>query len=292
METRLGNSGGTAHTLLNPPPVWSRVRAQLGRGIYLVSVFAFLLPFVTVRSCESSTTTEYSGFQLIGRDGGWILLFPICLALALFGLSFLRPRGNPILQGFLKSWKAFGSSVAGAIVLFFPSLQFLFDTVTPKIGQYVSGACWGLVYIATLTIAVKAVLDVRRTPTSSPGRYGGFILLHILHYVVGLAIGVLVLIASVGWIRSSSTAADTYVPLYALSIPTLLGLYFGLQGLKNKERWSLIWGTVLSSLLLVGGILSSLFLAQSDDWFRLAVTTSISGFLAIVLWDSVGGLKG
>jgi cytochrome c oxidase subunit IV len=115
---------------------------------------------------------------------------------------------------------------------------------------------------------------------------------------VGVAIGSLVLIASVGCVGSGSTAAklsnfeQTCIPLYALSIPALLGLYFGLQGLKNKERWSLIWGTVLSCLLLAGAVLSSLYLAQSHAWFRLAVTTSISGFLAIVLGDSLVTLKG
>jgi hypothetical protein len=272
---------------------WSRVRNHVWRAIYLLGVLAFLLPFVTVKGCDSGEVTYYRGFELIAEDfknGGWAFLVPICLGLAFFALSFLRRQRGQILQGFFKGWRVLFASVAALIVLIGPIFHFFFDDVTPRIGYIVGGTCWSLVYLASFIGVCVQFWRLTRSRASPPCVTGwGTVLLRALHYLLAVGIFYFVVVEELLAYRAYGASGDLLFVLVLLfiSIPVFLLLHFAAEGIRMMERWALVWGGLLSFCLLAAGIVSSVIAVRTDGAIWLALLLPVTCFVAVVLAGSL-----
>jgi hypothetical protein len=273
---------------------WLRVRNHVWRAVYLLGVLAFLLPFATVKGCGSGEVTDYRGFELITKEftnAGWVFLLPICVGLAFFGLSFVRRRRyGQILLGFLKGWRAVFASIAAFAVLFFPFITFLFDEVRPRIGYFLGGTCWSLVYLGSLVGAFIHLWKVGRSRASpAGGRSWGIVLLRVMHYLLAgyVIVHPLVYLVAVGdasWIPAGLVMLSAVVSLS-------LVLHFAAEGIGARERWALVWGAFLSFCLLVGCIVVCAYAIKDKALIKLMMGAAIACFAAVVFAGSLSTLR-
>jgi hypothetical protein len=270
------------------PEQRSTAKDRTWRAAYLLGVFAFLLPFVSVKGCDSSDFVEYRGHQLMGEDGGWLFIVPICIGLALFAVSFVKRRVGPTLEGFLKSWKTLLAAAAAGIVMFCPSYLFFFDTVRPKIGQLLGGACWSGVYLVSMIVAFRHVYRARRAPAAlGSGKPGGFFMLRVFQYLLGLLVLVVPFAPLILEEHSYDYLGLAVVGVCLFSIPVVLVLYSAVQGLGTGDRWAVMWSFLLSLIILAGGAVSTVLAIRETDLWLLAVTLPVSclaaaGFLSAI----------
>ena len=114
-----------------------KYRNHILRTLKLICLFSFVLPFISVRSCNSINFTDYTGIQMIQECPDDMVIFHIIaigIWIVLLGLSFVTVQFNDILRGYLNSGKALLSLIAGCMVVFTAILQFVFDTVIPRTG--------------------------------------------------------------------------------------------------------------------------------------------------------------
>jgi len=279
---------------------WAKTSAHVWRAIYLIGVLSFLLPFVTVKGCASSEVSTYRGYELIGkdfqefRDFGWYFLLPICIGLAFWGLSFVPRRGGELLQGFMKSWRLLFSSTSFCVVFLFTFLKFLFDTVNPLAGWYLGVTCWSLVWIAAFAAVITHIYRMTSASSPSPSAVPRrSLLLRVEHYLLAL-FAVAYPISS--FIKVYGTAGWgelpwTLISLWLFSMPAVFVLYFAAHGLKNDERWAVVWSASISFLLLILGIVSSACAVTSNNVPWLLVILPASCLVAIALASALSALR-
>lgn len=260
---------------------WSHVKDHVWRGLYLLGVLSFLLPFVTVKGCGSSEITDYRGFQLITDDfagGGWCFLLPICIGLTFFGLSFVGRRGGRILQGFFKGWRAVFSSLAAVTVLLFTFLIFIFSTVHVRIGWILCAVSWSLVYLRDMLSGFAHLRELNRSRAlPACGTSWQIVLLSIMHYLLVLEAFACPVIWTANW--DAEALPWLAGGLLFFSVPIFLVLQFAAEGISTGERWAIVWSALLSSLILTGGIAGIVYAAKDSAPYRvlLAVPAAILG---------------
>jgi len=155
----------------------------------VLSLVAFALPFATVKGCHSDKVEEYTGFELLGRTGSEGLFLVILIAVALFGLSFVRPRATVIGRGVVQALKAIACACAGFFALMSTGLMFLFDKVAERGGLLLAVFCWWVLYALSLGLAFHHLAEARGRPARRPCvvGYGIGVLLPLLHlWMLGL----------------------------------------------------------------------------------------------------------
>ena len=236
--------------------LWAKARRHFWRGIYLLAVVSFFLPFVTVEGCESSEVTDYYGFQLLRRPHGWVFLFPMCLGLVFFGLSFIRRKVSQNLGGFLKASKCIVSSANASITVALLEFFFLFDTVHWRMGRVLNTVCWGLVYAASLVGGLRTYRVVRLAPEPgvAPTKSKGILSLRLFYYLVAVLALVVPLadFALSDYKLTDILWASISLCLYAT--PGFLLLYFLAEGIKMRERWAVVSGVAILAVVAVVGL--------------------------------------
>ena len=134
-------------TSQNLASLWRRVRPKVRRALCLLFIFSFLLPYVDVKGCTTKTTGTYYGYDLIQGESAVLYLVAIGIFLLLLVLSFLVKEGSASFNAFAASWRAMAAATAGVIVLLFPDLDFLFDTVFMGPGQLIGVVTAALLFI-------------------------------------------------------------------------------------------------------------------------------------------------
>ena len=263
--------------------LWRKVNSHVWRFMYLVSVLAFFLPFLSVKGCRKSEYTEYSGFELASEHP--LFFLPVGTGLLFFILSFRGRHGSLRLRGFLQSGKTFLALLAGLTVVALPSFAYLFDDVYPGVGQLLSAACWGLVYISSLIGALAHLFETGLPQTIPRTEYRRhvFLLLMANYFLAGL-----VTISPFILVFFQNMVMRFFLFIWASSaVALLLLLYFVIEGLKMGERWTSIWCIFISLLFLTGGVSSSYLLIQANTLLWLMISIPISLAVAIVFLKSV-----
>ena len=279
-------------------------RHNLWRGLYLLTLFAFLLPFVAVKGCaKGSPTVVYRGYQLITDPhrsdfiSSSCYIVAISLALLFLSLSFVRRPSGEILQGFLRSGKAFLSAMAGCIVLLVPTGQFLFDKVEARAGQVLACAAWGLVFGGCVVGAARSALTVRHLDSCAvPKPPGIFQMLGLLQYVFAVLFWVAAFSGSACCLFDKLPRYDAAVEVFLLaslfSLSASLAVHFVALGLRYGQRWAAIWCASTSLFLAVVGVLASVgYCAGEYGWVVPLVTLPLTAFLAVVGFRALAIVK-
>ncbi|MHC4550910.1 MAG: hypothetical protein ACYTEZ_19315 [Planctomycetota bacterium] len=143
-------------------PPTRRPRQAVNRTLYVLSLVALLLPFASVRGCSSDEVKEYTGVELLGQPGGEFLVLAIVIALALLGLSFVRPAASAAARGLRQAGKALLCALAGLCVIIATGLASLFDRLTERSGLLLCLGCWGALYLLSLGRAFEHLAATRR----------------------------------------------------------------------------------------------------------------------------------
>ncbi len=218
-----------------------RDQRPLASGVTaLIGLAAFFLPFLSVKGCKSEEIEELRGYEIIVREDGWPYWIAIGIALAVFAVGLLRFREEAEARGFGGAGTALLAGIAGAIVIAYPSLQFLFDTVESRVGHTIASLSWVAVFFISASGAVSAFLAIRNADL--PGRpvpilpKRWFIAVW-LPAVVSLGVPLLALL--------DDDKPEAFVRAAALLLfivaPYLSTLYFLARGIANDKRWAKVW---------------------------------------------------
>ena len=263
--------------------LWEKVRDQSQRVLYFLALVSFSLPFVSVKGCASKQIHDYRGYELLREHGGWLYLIPIGLGVLFLALSFLSQRGDVVIRGFVSSMRTVLAFAAGYAVAVGPYLQFLFDEVHWRVGQYIVAASWAIVFVTSLS---SALISMKRTwpPRRAAGveLKGGPIRI-VFWLLVALTLGLFGISVALCII---SQHGERYwaliVVIFALCV--YLALPFAEAGLKGQERWAAAWVVASTFLLLATGILTWLVPrnAEPSSWivaffFLIPVTATAIG---------------
>ncbi len=214
---------------------------------------------LTVKSCSYSggmsdkDPVTYSWMSVVTRDGKFdpFAAAPIAIAVILIGVAFLRLRGQRVFPLFVVLSEFLCAVLAVAIMIYWPGIAFLFDTVrhTP-----VYFAAIVLLAFAVLESAFRAAAvwrDVRSL--ERPDSAGIGIPRHMLRAVNIIAVLPLACIPFMGRGPSALSVGDIIAIAFYLLLLWVPYLFLGLTAnlaLTRRERWAYVW-TAVSSILAV-----------------------------------------
>lgn len=215
--------------------LWLRSRPWIRRALSLLFIFSFLLPYVDVKGCTTKTTGTYYGYDLIQGESAVLYLAAIGIFLLLLVLSFLVREGSASFGAFAAGWRAMAAATAGVIVLLFPDLDFLFDTVFMGPGQLIGVSAAALVFIDGAADAACGYAGLRRGSPDGPSLSGGLAKYHAA--MIGLALSLVPAYAIALWEEIGLTV--TYFVI--LTLPFVLSQLIVLEGVKRGEKWTRGW---------------------------------------------------
>jgi hypothetical protein len=235
-------------------PILKKEHRGVSRALAALGSLCFLLPFVTVKGCSNGKVTSYGGLDLLKLGDGWPYLIVFAASAVIMALTFVRTSeagASGAFPGFMKGWTALLASIAGTVLVYYPLLQFLFDTVKPLAGYILGTAAWALLFALSCAGLAACALDLKRgTPpeardheTPRPVRA-----LYIAATVIACAGPPLIPALD----PSVSNVAGALVLLVFFSLPFLLMQYCVQHGLAAGERWAYLW-----SWLLPGGCIAT-----------------------------------
>ncbi|MCX7025206.1 MAG: hypothetical protein NT080_11390 [Spirochaetes bacterium] len=211
----------------------------------IAGMLCFLLPFVSIKSCGSEEIVEYRGYELMARSNGWLYALVLGIGLVFAVGGFVRIRTSANLHGFLGSGAALLAAACCTVVVAFPSLQFILDTVESRVGHMLASLCWVVVFGLSSAGAVAAFAEIGRVegrvirvPTLQP-LFWRFVL-GILG-IASFALPILPLLDS----SSADSIPQAAGILVFMNLPWLAVLYFLCRGLGGKERWTRAWGPIV-----------------------------------------------
>lgn len=220
-----------------------RVRPWVRRALCLLFICSFLLPYVEVKGCATKTTSTYYGYDLIRGDSALLYLTAIGIFVLLLALSFFVREGSGSFNAFASAWRAMAAATAGVIVLLFPGLDFLFDTVFMGPGQLISVGAAALVFIDGAADAGAGYAVLRRgSPPGLPGS-GRLITYHAAMIVLALALVPAYAIAL--WEEVGLTV--TYFMI--LTLPFALSQLIVIEGVKRDEKWTRRWAPAVAVVM-------------------------------------------
>ena len=225
----------------------------LKRVLLSLSILCFFLPFISVKSCNSTAMTNYSGLKLLQHSGGWIYAVLIGLSVCMLIMSFLRRKIFPPLTGVVSAGASVISALGFVIVIFYPELQFLFDEVFPRVGQVTGGFCWALLYILNCMLTVTAINSIRKNYASS----GNIpVVNRIWRIIFVISAVIVILLPYVGLIHEPGAAKCivSAVVMLFFSSPLIAMLYCLQVAVGEGRRWGRISSGLLFALLVVFAI--------------------------------------
>lgn len=229
-------------------------KKNLPRLFYLLGMACFLLPFISVKSCNTQKIANYNGRELFAHDNGWIYFIALGIGLFLFLASFIRKNNTDAFTGFSSSANALLSSIAGSIIVFYPSIQFLFDDVQPRSGQVAGGLSWFFAYILNIAGCGLIIASSRREDTpifTKEKRLSVWDFILIISAVLSIIFPVFNIIKT----PSLEGLFISIVILFFYTVPAFGILYFIRLGVRNKNRWAYIWGTAIPIIFVLGAFL-------------------------------------
>ena len=237
-------------------PFLNREHRGVSRALSAVGSLCFLLPFVTVKGCGSEKVTSYTGIQLLTSGDGWPYFIVFAVTAVVIALTFIKTGGDGsaassgAFPGFMKGWTALLASLAGTVLVYYPQLQFLFDTVTPRSGYMLGVASWSLLFVLACGGLASISLDLKRgTPPEARAHEtpGPVRALFIASTVIACAGPPLIPILDM----SVSNVTGALVLLVFYSLPFLLMQYCVQHGLAAGERWARLWSWLLPGACVV-----------------------------------------
>ncbi len=255
------------------------------RLIYLLSVFAFFLPFVSVKGCKSEITTNYSGFSLITQkdEGSLLYLFPIGMGLLFLAGSFLALSISDINKAFLKGVKTIVGFLSCLIVISYPSFQFFFSTVKPKMGQIIGGACWIIIYSFSYFTLLRKLFIIKPLPSLKSSQ--NFFVTQAFYYLLGIFACWCPILMVVFAKTYSYSFGEFFIALAAtflLSLPVFFTLHFLVEGVKNEERWAVIISNIALFFIFAGSLI--LRAVNTDNlWKNIGMGMAVFTFLVLLI---------
>jgi hypothetical protein len=243
-------------------------RRQVWKWLYFFSVYAFFLPFVSVKGCHSDKITHYIGLELINVGEGKFYYIPIGIGILFLVFSFLKFTPGTILQAFLKGGKAIGCLISGAVAIFYPFIQFLFDTVYIKIGQVLCAGCWIILYLYNYAVLLKSYLSYDQMQKIMDDKETVFlqILVWLFGVVLGISVPVYHLIDVMGVKRTgvylAKNLALSLLLIVLITVPVYLTTYFLIEAIKRKEKWAIRFSRLLLLFSLLGALIWKLILLR------------------------------
>ena len=222
----------TSHSTTTP---YRRVRTWSRRVLCFLFIFSFLLPYVDAKGCTTKTTGTYYGYDLIQGESAVLYLAAIGIFLLLLVLSFLVGEGSASFNAFAAGWRAMAAATAGVIVLLFPDLDFLFDTVFMGPGQLIGVSAAALVFIDGAADAAFGYAGLRRGSPAGPSLAGGLAKYHAA--MIGLALALVPAYGIALWEEIGLTV--TYFVI--LTVPFVLSQLIVIEGVKRGEKWTRRW---------------------------------------------------
>lgn len=227
----------------------------LERVCGLIVFVSLILPFVTVKGCDSKSVPQtYAGWETVLHAPG--LLLPIYV-IAL-GLLVYRARGSfgsALEQGARLSWKAAFMGLAAVLVWIGPVISFLFSSVTTEVGQVVAFFPWVPLWLGAMLGAAGVYWVERGKPAGSVEplpqlevalKHGRRAHLVVLVTLIGLTL-LTPLHPDVG-IHDVLEGVSWFSPVL---LALILGIGLSVRGLERGECWPILPGSVLTFLLAV-----------------------------------------
>lgn len=269
--------------------LWERGSSHVWRLVYLVSVLAFFLPFASIKGCNEKEYKEYGGLDLVSEHT--VLVLPIIAGLLFFVLSFRRQRGSLLFQGFLLSGEAVLAWLAGIILqVWLPIFAYFLSSFVPKIGLYLSAACWDLVFIASLIATLAYLFKMRRLQVVPRIAYPKHVsLLLLVNYLCsGILVLWLFLVCYYVAIDSSNNYSGVVQLIWiTFAVSFLPLLYFLNEGLKRGEIWAGKGSIFIAGIFLLVGGSWSYYSIQEDELGLLWIFVPLSLSATIALVKSI-----
>jgi hypothetical protein len=236
----------TTHTI---SALWRRVRHHLYRALSLAFICSFLLPFVDVEGCTTKKIGTYHGYDLV-RDAPVLYLVAIGAVLLVLVLSILVKEGSASFNAFAAAWRAMTAAAAGMIVLLFPGLQFLFDTVFMRIGQFLALLSAGLLFVGGAAEAAVVYVVLRRGRPAGQQPPSGLMKYHAAMIVLALA---LVPVYGIALKEEVGLTATWFV---ILTLPFILSQLIVIEGVKRGEAWVRRWAPAVALVMAAAAAVS------------------------------------
>lgn len=231
----------------------------LKRTLLFLSILCFLLPFVSVKSCNSHTVTNYTGLELLLCSGGWVYAVSIGLSLFLLAMTFVRVTFPPVVTGFFHAGASVLSALAFTIIVLYPELQFLFDDVVPRAGQVIGGLSWTLLYVVSGISAVNIIRSIRRTTRAAGDMRHVNRPWEIVFFTSAL---ILLLLPYAGLLKEpeGTKIIASFLVMLFFSSPLIVMLYFLRIAVIEGRRWGKVlavaWFAVLAVFASAGTYLT------------------------------------
>ncbi len=271
-----------------------KTRQHFWRAVYVLGTLSFCLPFVSVKGCSSSEITDYHGFQLIGQDDSWPIIFPMALGVVLLALSFLRRRYGDILLGFTKAWKSIGTLVAVCVLVVWVDVHFLFDEVYWRTGRVVGVACWSVVYLGSYIAGMQLFVRVRRLPRT-PLPLTSADRVWLPSRTCYRALGALAFLAPMHAFLLQEPNWEGLITLglcwLLISLPVFLVFYFAAEGLRRGRRWAVVWNVVSSPVSCIAAAAGSFSLLDSPYSVWLLLTAPAALLFGLIFFGSARALR-
>jgi hypothetical protein len=252
-------------------------RRWFWRFAHLAGLCFLFLPFATLTTCDGKPIETVTGFGFLSRNEGSFLWYPFLLGAALLLLAWAgeRAESSRALRGFRSGGRAFLVALAVGIILLFPVLS------RAETGKWLYGGYWVVAYLDALVLLVAAALSPADPPVKHALRRPLASQLFFLTMMLLVLGGPLLILILEAHDRTHSSTLLTFVVL-GYSIPLAFMFRYLIAGLGRGERWSRIWGIILSGLLVLLSLLLT-WAAVADGkpaWAALLIPLALFGILS------------
>lgn len=211
------------------------------RIIYILIYLSFLLPFLSAKECgKDKKEVLYFGFDLFTKDSFIIYLVLFVILLTLFIITFSKKKIEPPLNNFFTALKFTIVSLTGFLIYSITTLQFIFETIKPKLGFIVYIICFSFLYIKYCVISLNQILK------SGLFKKEDWKITSILLALVNISLPLILMIVlksdSIGW--ELTDFAFVFFPIFVLQAGAILGI-------KLNKKWAYVWSIIFSAITIL-----------------------------------------
>lgn len=228
---------------------------RLLSGIFFLLL---LFPMFAVKSCSAGAGSEaapavYSWFGMLfrSRDIDLLALCPPIAAMLLFIISFAVIKKISLLPLYLELVSLLAAALAGATLLFYPSLSFLFDSVQYK-PAYFAAAVIPPIFVLD---SVHRIIASRQNIPAGAHRTGFPVHIQCIRIVNIAAAVVWLLLPFLGTAQEKISGKDI-AAMAAFFIffwtPFMLMQLTVNRAFAYREKWAFIASTIVAIISLAG----------------------------------------
>jgi hypothetical protein len=226
------------------------------RVVHLLFILSFLLPYIDVMGCSTKKISTYTGSQLILKQDSPASLYLAAMGVfaAFFIFSFFGKKASASLGAFAAAWRVIAAAVSGFIIGLLPGLQFLFDGVFMRAGQFLGFLCAGVVIIDGIIISAGGYIGLRKERAVAPGSTGpaGLLRYHAAVMIAGLAM-----------VPAYAVILHNEIPLavlyfFFLTLPFVLSQCIVMEGVRRGEAWTRRWAFAAAAVIAAGVVVTVL----------------------------------